>query len=108
MYCLSRSSPLQYCEVVMASAEYSPTKVDLFFPARRGNFFSGIAPDNREAVCAEMSRLAYCRKEPAFGFDRETITEVLAAQGFTAVQFFESEGTHEGRGTHCFLASDPA
>jgi len=92
----------------MASVEYSPTKEDLFFPARRGNFFANISADKYEAVCAEMARLAYCRTEPAFGFDRETIVEVLESQGFTAVQFFESEGTPDGRGTHCFLAADPA
>ena len=32
---------------------------------------------------------------------------MLNGQGFTAVQFFESEGTPDGRGTHCFVASDP-
>src|ERR1700740_677624 len=91
----------------MASVEYSPTKVDLFFPARRGNFFADISPDNDEAVCAEMSRLAYCRKEPAFEFDRGRITGVLASQGFTHVQFFEDPGALKGRGAHCFLASNP-
>ena len=91
----------------MANVEYSPSKVDLFFPARRGNFFAGIAPDNDAAICAEMARLAYCRKEPAFGFDTDQITAVLKTQGF-AVQFFESKGTPDGIGTHCFLALDPA
>jgi pimeloyl-ACP methyl ester carboxylesterase len=92
----------------MANVEYSPKKVDLFFPARRGNFFSNILSDKYEAVCAEMARLAYCREEPAFGFDRDQITGILKSQGFTAAQFFESRGTPDGRGTHCFLASDPA
>jgi pimeloyl-ACP methyl ester carboxylesterase len=92
----------------MANVEYSPRKADLFFPARRGNFFSNILSDKYEAVCAEMARLAYCRKEPAFGFDRDQITGILKSQGFTGAQFFESKGTPDGRGTHCFLASDPA
>ena len=91
----------------MANVEYSPAKTDLYFPARRGNFFAGIAPDNDAAVCAEMARLAYCRKEPAFGFDTDQITAVLKTQGFT-VQFFESKGTPDGIGTHSFLALDPA
>ena len=91
----------------MANVEYSPKKVDLFFPARRGNFFSNIPSDNAAAVCAEMARLAYCRKEPAFWFDRDQIAGILKSQDFPAVQFFESKGTPDGMGTHCFLASDP-
>ncbi len=87
--------------------EYSPSKMDLFFPARRGAFFRDMPPDNAEAVCAEMCRLAYCRREPLFSFDRETISGVLAGLGFT-VRFFESKGTPDGRGTHCFLAANAA
>jgi pimeloyl-ACP methyl ester carboxylesterase len=83
--------------------EYSPSKIDLFFPARRGEFFCDIPAYNDAAMCAEMARLAYCRKEPAFLFDRDTIAKVLEGQGFAA-QFFESKGTPDGRGTHCFLA----
>jgi hypothetical protein len=55
-----------------------------------------------------MARLAYCRKEPVFGFDRDQITGILKSQGSTAAKFFESKGTPDGRGTHCLLASDPA
>jgi hypothetical protein len=83
--------------------EYSPSKIDLFLPARRGEFFCDIPADNDAAMCAEMARLAYCRKEPAFSFDRDTIAKVLQGQGFAA-QFFESKGIPDGRGTHCFLA----
>jgi hypothetical protein len=39
----------------MANVEYSPKKADLFFPARRGNFFSNILSEKYEAVCAEMA-----------------------------------------------------
>ncbi|MBV8672363.1 MAG: hypothetical protein JOZ33_02925 [Acidobacteriaceae bacterium] len=87
--------------------DYSPSKIDLLFPARRGGFFAGVAPDNIPAVCAEMSRLAYCRKEPAFSFDRDKISAVLGPLGFT-VQFFESKGTPDGSGTHCFVAVNSA
>jgi hypothetical protein len=90
----------------MANVEYSPKKADLFLPARRGNFFSDIPSGNDAAVCAEMARLAYCRKEPAFWFDRDVITGILKSRGFT-VQFFESKGTPDGMGTHCLLALDP-
>src|ERR1700758_5597578 len=86
---------------------YSPSKVDLFFPARRGQFFTDLTLDNTPAVCAEMARLAYCRKEPAFSFDKDTISAVLGPLGFS-VQFFESKGTPDGSGTHCFVAQNKA
>lgn len=91
----------------MADVEYSPRKVDLFYPARRGHFFEGIALDNDTAVCAEMCRLAYSRREPLFSFDRDVITQSLKAVDFVP-QFFESRGTPDGRGTHCFLAVSDA
>jgi hypothetical protein len=91
----------------MANVPYSPKKVDLFFPARSGNFFSNIPPDNDAAVFAEMARLAYARKEPQFWFERDQIAATLKTRGFTAVQFFESQSTPDGKGTHCFLTSDP-
>ena len=93
----------------MPDIPYSPRKVDLFFPARSDNFFAGIPPDtpNDPALCAEMCRLAYCRKEPAFSFDRDRIIAVLQQRG-CSVQFFESQGTPDGMGTHCLLVADPA
>src|SRR5271170_3570009 len=87
--------------------EYSPSKIDLFLPARRGEFFCDIPADNSAALCAEMARLAYCRKEPAFSFDQDLIADVLKGQGCT-VQFFESKGTPDGTGTHCLLAANAA
>lgn len=87
--------------------EYSATDVDLFFPARRGQFFRDMPAANDAAFCAEMARLAYFRKEPVFPFDKDGVTAVLAAQGFSA-QFFESQGTPAGVGTHCFLAINAA
>lgn len=50
-----------------------------------------------------MARLAYCRTEPYFQFDRKQIAAALMRLGFTC-QFFESTGSTEGMGTHAFLA----
>jgi hypothetical protein len=82
---------------------YSASKVDLYYPARSGNFFPDGLPATEAGLCAEMVRLAYCRKEPNFQFDRDQIGSVLGRLGFKC-QFFESSVTPEGRGTHGFLA----
>jgi hypothetical protein len=95
----------------MVSTPYSPRKVDLFFPARGANFFSGGLPDTEATLCAEMARLAYCRCEPYFHFDQKQILSVLTPLGFTC-QYFESRTNPEGMGTHGVLAlhddPDPA
>jgi triacylglycerol lipase len=92
----------------MAAVNYSPAKVDLFFPARRGHFFEGISPDDESAICAEFCRLAYSRPEPSFSFDRTTINNALQAIDFSVApdNFFESLNTPDGRGTHCFIAAN--
>jgi len=82
---------------------YSPKKVDLCYPARNARFFESGLPNTEAALCAEMSRLAYCRKEPHFSFDREQISRVLDPLGFSS-QFFENGRTADGMGTHCILA----
>jgi hypothetical protein len=76
---------------------YSAAKDDLFYPGRREGFFSP-KPQSDAALCAEMARLAYCRKEPEFGFDQERIEKVLGYIEFTPFKFLESQGAH------CFLA----
>jgi hypothetical protein len=83
---------------------YSPEKDDLDFPCKRGNFFLVRPPKSEAALCAEMARLSYCRQESGFAFDQGKIRSVLAPIGFTDCQFFESQGSEKGRGTHCFLA----
>ena len=90
----------------MTAVNYSPTKIDLFFPARRGHFFEGISPDDESATCAEFCRLAYSRIEPRFSFDQAAINKALQAINFSVVpgHFFESRGTPDGLGTHCFIA----
>jgi hypothetical protein len=83
---------------------YSATQEDLFNPGRRDGFFSP-KPQSDAGLCAEMARLAYCRKEPNFEFDRGRIEEILARVEFTNCHFFESPGTPSGKGVHCFVAS---
>jgi len=83
---------------------YSPENADLDFPCKRGNFFPSGMPKSDAALCAEMARLSYCRQESGFAFDQEKIRSVLGLIGFTNCQFFETKGSKEGRGTHCFLA----
>jgi hypothetical protein len=83
---------------------YSPKKEDLFFPCKNANFFSAGAPKSDSALCVELARLAYCRSDANFAFNQARITTELARIGFTVAGFFESQGTPDGRGTHCFLA----
>jgi len=87
----------------MNARTYSPRKVDLFFPARSGNFFKSGLPQTEASLCAEMMRLAYCRREPLFQFDQQQIRMILEPLGFKC-GFFESTGTPEGMGTHALLA----
>ena len=84
---------------------YSAQKDDLFFPARRGDFFASGLPRSDSGLCAEMSRLVYARKEPEFGFDKEVIARVVANIGFENCLFFESDNASEQDGTHCFVAT---
>jgi hypothetical protein len=46
---------------------YSPAQVDLYTPARRGNFFHGGWPQPPATLCAEMARLAYGLKYEHLG-----------------------------------------
>jgi hypothetical protein len=87
----------------MRAIPYSPRKADLLYPARSADSFPTGLPRTEAAFCAEMVRLAYCRREPDFHFDQQGIRAVLAPYGFSC-QFFESAGTPEGRGTHGLLA----
>lgn len=82
---------------------YSAAQDDLFNPGRRDGFFS-LAPQSEAALCAEMARLAYCRKEPQFGFDRDRITKILERVEFVPQRFCESPSRPQGKGAHCFLA----
>ncbi len=83
---------------------YSAAQDDLYYPCKHATFFAGGEPKSNAGLCVEMARLAYCRQDAGFGFDRDRVRKVLGGVGFTSCQFFESEGQSEGRGTHCFLA----
>ncbi|HXJ90742.1 MAG TPA: lipase family protein [Candidatus Binatia bacterium] len=85
---------------------YSAAKEDLFYPARRGAFFSTGRPTSDAALCAEMARLAYARQEPDFAFDRDQILKVIAGIGFQECKFFENPTGPQGQGSHAFLAID--
>jgi hypothetical protein len=94
----------------MSHVPYSPLKDDLFYPCKNAQFFAGGAPASEAALCAEMSRLAYCSISPQnppfnFAFDRPRITSILANVGFAISSFHESTGASNGKGTHCFIAT---
>jgi hypothetical protein len=86
---------------------YSAAHEDLFNPGRRDEFFSP-PPQSDAALCAEMARLAYCRMEPDFGFDRKRIGDILRRVDFTDCDFFEKPGTARGEGVHGFLSLRPS
>ena len=85
---------------------YTPTKENLFFPARNAVFFPDGRPKSEAALCAEMSRLAYARREPNFEFDQARIQQVLADIRFGECKFFEKPTDPQGQGSHGFLAID--
>jgi hypothetical protein len=88
----------------MRSVPYSAAKADLFSPWRRANYFSNGEAKHTSSLCAELSRLAYCRKPPTFSFDQATIQSVLARIGFSQCLFLESPDSASKGGTHCFTA----
>ena len=87
----------------MRTIAYSAAKADLLTPWKRGNYFSQNEANQTSSLCAELSRLAYCRKEPGFAFDTDTIRSVLTNLGFAQFGFFESQNA-DTKGTHCFTA----
>jgi hypothetical protein len=79
---------------------YSASREDLYSPGKNARFFPAGTPSSDAALCAEMSRLAYCRNDPSRVFDRARIVAVLNLIGFTICDFFESDGNH------CFFAKN--
>ena len=90
----------------MRTIAYSAAKADLLTPWKRGNYFSQDEAKQTSSLCAELSRLAYCRKEPGFAFDADTIRPVLTNFGFAQFGFFESPNAAT-KGTHCFTSVGP-
>jgi len=89
----------------LSRSPYSAAEEDLFDPGKRDGFFAVVPPKSEAALCADMARLAYCRLEPEFGCDVDRIRAILNNRvGFQTCNFFESQGTPQGKGIHCFLA----
>src|SRR5258706_3284545 len=81
---------------------FSPKKDDLYYPCRNAQFFLAGPPASEPALCVELARLAYCRSESNFAFNKPKINTELARIGFSVASFFESQGTPQGTETHCF------
>jgi Lipase (class 3) len=85
---------------------YSAEKDDLYYPAKHAVFFPNGRPQSDAALCVEMARLAYCRHEADFAFDRDRIRKVLGRIQFSDCKFFETASHADGGGSHAFLATD--
>jgi hypothetical protein len=85
-------------------ANYSATREDLYTPWKRGSYFTPGSFDREAALCAEMSRLAYCRTVPGLALDQGAIRAAVASVGFVTAGFFESAGASQTGGAHAFLA----
>lgn len=88
----------------MRTIPYSATKKDLFTPWMRTDYFSHGEAAGTASFAAEVSRLAYCRKQPSLSFDSDLIRSVLGKIGFADCKFFESPDASSKGGTHCFTA----
>ena len=83
---------------------YSAKREDLYFPCKNAAFFPLGRPATDAALCAELSRIAYCQNENNFAFDQERIKQTLASVGLTVRAFVESSKCELNHGFHCFLA----
>ncbi len=89
----------------MRTMPYSAAKQDLYQPWKRGDYFKGGEAAKTVSFAAELSRMAYCRNEPALLLDQALIQSVLAGLGFSGCKFFESTGMSWKGGTHCYTAT---
>jgi hypothetical protein len=85
---------------------YSAEKDDLYFPAKHAVFFPNGRSRSDAALCVELARLAYCRLDIGFAFDRDRVRKVLGRIQFTDCKFFETAAEPNGGGSHAFLALD--
>jgi hypothetical protein len=85
---------------------YSADKDDLYFPAKHAVFFPNGRPRSDAALCVELARVAYCRLDIGFAFDRDRIRKVLGRIQFTDCKFFETTSEPNGGGSHAILALD--
>jgi len=78
---------------------YSASREGLFEPCKGGNFFAdGFPLSNEDAICAELSRLAYCKFE-ADGDASKRVSDTLQRVGLSFTPF-------SNQGTQAFLAED--
>jgi pimeloyl-ACP methyl ester carboxylesterase len=91
----------------MRTVPYSPSKSDLFTPFQRGQYFMNNEAQEPSSLCAELSRLAYCRQTSNKSFDTDQIHSVLQRIGFADRAFIESPNAAVEGGTHCFIAAGP-
>jgi hypothetical protein len=89
-------------------ANYSATRDDLYTPWKRDNYFSPGSFDGEAALCAEMSRLAYCRVAPGLALDQSAISAAVVRVGFATAGFFESASASQTGGAHAFVAISEA
>jgi hypothetical protein len=89
-------------------ANYSAERADLYSPWKRGSYFSEASFASEAALCAEMSRLAYCRAATGLVLEQNTIRAAVAKVGFAISGFFESAGASQTGGTHAFLPLEMA
>ena len=90
--------------------QYSADRSDLFTPARNATYFQHGQPRSDEALCAELTRLAYFQVGANCAYDRRSVVFILSSVGFAECIFFERspdtsvDPTYGG--AHGFLAID--
>lgn len=67
---------------------YSASSEDLFHPADNHPFFPTGMPDSKAALCAEMSRLAYCP------FERDAAAREKLNKSLTSIGFRSPDANH--------------
>jgi hypothetical protein len=76
----------------MSPIPYNARAEALFFPCRNATLFPDGLPASEALLCAEMSRLAYCKAESSPG-EEARVRGILNAIGFTECTFFNKDGT---------------
>lgn len=84
----------------MLSIPYNASREALFYPCKNAAFFPDGAPASEALLCAEMSRLAYCRAESGAA-EEARVRAILNAAGFPQCEFFNAKSTQG------FLAQSP-
>ena len=72
---------------------YSARRDDLYHPCNNAAvFFPGGRPETLEALCAELSRLVYCKFESTDDTEQK-VREILRGIVFNTTEFFSVAGT---------------